>query len=260
MLFRSLPKDLLYGVNTISIGGNRVKIAIPEKAILDFLFTAGGDWDHVRLEAMGFNLGHLNLERLEDFAEAAARPRLIRATRAIARRKRKRDPARSYSNENYMLQELRENVASIQASKSGIDCEIYIKKVLMSLAMKALHEAGAFASVCLTHKSAMQFFDTDSQSTGPLECIRTSKGGYNPEQWLFKMQRYIRYRGLETRIAFARKAAFHTGWIKLVGLFDSIGITFIFTEAMSTPKSEISSACIDSLGESFAIRFHTREG
>jgi hypothetical protein len=253
--YNTLPKDLLFGVRTIVLGEKRIKIALPEKAVLDFVFTTGGEWDLQRLETHGFNLGNLDMDRLEDFAEAAARPRLIRATRAITRRTRKRDPARDCSNENYLHKELREKFALIQASEPSDRWKIHIEKYLIALAMKVLHEAGAFASVCLTKRSANQLININTDSSIPLEFIRTSKVGYSPERWLFKMQRLFRYRGLETRIAFARKTNVHTGWIKLMGVFEPTSITFVFSEETCPSSSEIKSQCITASGESFAIRF-----
>ncbi|MDP2790305.1 MAG: hypothetical protein Q8O15_00940 [Rectinemataceae bacterium] len=87
--YDTLPRDLLFGAMTKLAGGERLRLAFPEKALLDFCFLQGGDWDEARFEAEGFSTetsdGRLNLERLGAFAARAGRPRLARAAEAFAR-------------------------------------------------------------------------------------------------------------------------------------------------------------------------------
>ncbi len=85
----TLPRDLLFGTWTESAGNGRLRLAFPEKALLDFCFLEGGEWDEARFEAAGFGAGlragRLNLERLGAFVARAGRPRLERAAEAFAR-------------------------------------------------------------------------------------------------------------------------------------------------------------------------------
>ena len=83
--YSTFPRDLLFGTRTEVIGGNRVRIAFPEKALLDFWFIEGGEWDEGRIESAGLDTAPLDLGRLEAFAARAGRPRLARATGALMR-------------------------------------------------------------------------------------------------------------------------------------------------------------------------------
>jgi len=88
--YTTFPRDLLFGTRTETIGGRPVRVACPEKALLDYWFIEGGEWDEGRIKGAGLNNagldgGALDLERLEALAARAGRPRLARATRAYLR-------------------------------------------------------------------------------------------------------------------------------------------------------------------------------
>ena len=83
--YAALPRDLLFGAQTIAIGGGAARIARPEKALLDWWLIEGGDWDEARMEAAGLNPAPINLELLKAAADRAGRPRLAKAVRAFRR-------------------------------------------------------------------------------------------------------------------------------------------------------------------------------
>ena len=83
--YSTFPRDLLFGTRTVVIGRNRVRMAFPEKALLDYWFIEGGEWDEGRINAAGLDTAPLDLGRLEAFAARAGRPRLARATGALMR-------------------------------------------------------------------------------------------------------------------------------------------------------------------------------
>ncbi len=83
--YTTFPRDLLFGTRTELIGGNRVRMALPEKALLDYWFIEGGEWDEGRIMNAGLGRGALDLDQLEVFAARAGRPRLARATGAYLR-------------------------------------------------------------------------------------------------------------------------------------------------------------------------------
>ena len=88
--YATFPRDLLFGAKTEIITGWPVRVALPEKALLDYWFIEGGEWDEARIEASGLKPGNsggepLDPDRLEAFAARAGRPRLARATRAFLR-------------------------------------------------------------------------------------------------------------------------------------------------------------------------------
>ncbi len=107
--YTCLPRDLLFGTTILSTAFTGApeeglkalslapRVALPEKAFLDFCFMQGGDWDAERLEGLGIGAGAeldagnmagieagaLDLERLRAMAARAGRPRLIRAAAAL---------------------------------------------------------------------------------------------------------------------------------------------------------------------------------
>ncbi|MFZ2782514.1 MAG: hypothetical protein WAZ99_05840 [Rectinemataceae bacterium] len=113
--YATLPRDLLFGSASDDIGGIRVRVALPEKALLDFCFVEGGEWDEKRFEAAGMNpappapdqfglkqldrkqfdsnqpdIQQLDLVRLEGLAARTGRPRLVRAAGAFLRYAKRR--------------------------------------------------------------------------------------------------------------------------------------------------------------------------
>jgi hypothetical protein len=83
--YATFPRDLLFGTRTEVIASRPVRAALPEKALLDYWFIEGGEWDEGRIKSAGLGGGALDLGRLEAFAARAGRPRLARATGAFLR-------------------------------------------------------------------------------------------------------------------------------------------------------------------------------
>jgi len=83
--YTTFPRDLLFGTKTELIDGKRVRMALPEKALLDYWFIEGGEWDEERIKNAGLSRGPLDRDRLEALAARAGRPRLARATGAYLR-------------------------------------------------------------------------------------------------------------------------------------------------------------------------------
>ena len=83
--YAALPRELLFGAETAAIGGGAARIALPEKALLDWWLIEGGDWDEARMEAAGLDPAPIDIGRLKAAAARADRPRLARAVRAFCR-------------------------------------------------------------------------------------------------------------------------------------------------------------------------------
>jgi hypothetical protein len=93
------------------------------------------------------------------------------------------------------------------------------------------------------------------------------KKGYKPEQWLFAVKRRLRFMGLDARIAFARKASIHAGWVKVTGLLaeaclaqseaETIGFRIVIDIAPIEPAI-CTVKLVDMAGESFGIRYICR--
>ena len=82
--YASLPRDLLFGSRTEEIGGRKARVAWPEKALLDYWFVEGGEWDEERFETARIDPSPVDSERLRGLAARAGRPRLARAAGAFA--------------------------------------------------------------------------------------------------------------------------------------------------------------------------------
>ena len=83
--YTSFPRDLLFGTRTEVIGGRPARVALPEKALLDYWFIEGGEWDEERIKNAGLGREALDMDRLEALVARAGRPRLARATGAFLR-------------------------------------------------------------------------------------------------------------------------------------------------------------------------------
>lgn len=81
--YATLPRDLLFGSRTEGINGRPARVAFPEKALLDFCFVSGGEWDEGRFGAARMDPAPLDFGRLVEFAARAGRPRLARAAGAF---------------------------------------------------------------------------------------------------------------------------------------------------------------------------------
>ncbi|MDP2815551.1 MAG: hypothetical protein Q8O19_02600 [Rectinemataceae bacterium] len=84
------------------------------------------------------------------------------------------------------------------------------------------------------------------------------KKAYKPEQWLFAVKRRLRFMGLDARIAFARKASIHAGWVKVMGLLsEELGFKInIDITPLAAETTKV--ALVDMAGEYFGIRYIDR--
>ena len=87
--YDTLPRDLLFGTETVVIGDVSLRSASPEKALLDLCFFGGGEWDRARFQDLGEAEGcrdwaGVDCGRLAELAARMGRPRLIEAARAFA--------------------------------------------------------------------------------------------------------------------------------------------------------------------------------
>ena len=91
--YATFPRDLLFGAKTEVFGGRPARVACPEKALLDYWFIEGGEWDEERIENAGLSPrglrsgqgNKLDLDMLGALAARAGRPRLARAAGAFLR-------------------------------------------------------------------------------------------------------------------------------------------------------------------------------
>ena len=139
-----------------------------------------------------------------------------------------------------------------------------LRECVQAATLRSLHESGAFSSLCLTGGAAERFALGSENRAENLEFILVDKAGYSPEKWLFKAQRYLRFMGLDARIAFARKTAFHAGWIKVTGLLAEAGLSpspadalgFRISVALELPEEMIGGVrLVEAAGECFALRW-----
>jgi hypothetical protein len=82
--FRTLKLELFSGFTIETIMGSPVRIATPEKALLDLWYLEEGDWTEARMESMRFEPGAVASESLLAAAEDSGIPRLKRAAAAWA--------------------------------------------------------------------------------------------------------------------------------------------------------------------------------
>ena len=141
-----------------------------------------------------------------------------------------------------------------------------LRECVQAATLRSLHESGAFSSLCLTGGAAERFALGSESPAENLEFVLADKAGYGPEKWLFKAQRYLRFMGLEARIAFARKASVHAGWIKVTGLLAEAGLSsspadalgFRISIALQTPEGMARKVkLVEAAGECFALCYGT---
>jgi len=138
-----------------------------------------------------------------------------------------------------------------------------IRACIQAAALRSLHELGAFEKLCLTGESARHFATGTPDYITDLEFSLVDKKGlqpggkpgYKPEQWLFAVKRRLYFMGLDARIAFARKASVHAGWVKVTGLLaEEVGFRIVIDIAPIEPATcEVK--LVDMAGECFGIRY-----
>jgi len=141
-----------------------------------------------------------------------------------------------------------------------------IRACIQAAALRSLHELGAFEKLCLIGKSARHFATGAPEYITDLEFSLVdkkglqpgSKPGYKPEQWLFAIKRRLYFMGLDARIAFARKASIHAGWVKVTGLLaEELGFKIsIDIQPLAAETTKV--ALVDMAGEYFGIRYIDR--
>ena len=142
-----------------------------------------------------------------------------------------------------------------------------LRACVQAAALRSLHEQGSFEKLCLTGESALHFASGAPEYMTDLEFSLVDKKGYKPEQWLFAIKRRLRFMGLDARIAFARKASIHSGWVKVTGLLAEAGLApgesetvgfRILIDIASVELATCEVKLVDMAGESFGVRYICR--
>jgi predicted transcriptional regulator of viral defense system len=94
--FRHVKRSWFFGYEELEVGGGRALVARPEKALLDLVYLARGEFSHARLEALRLQgLDRVDAAELSRMSEASGSPRVARAAarlRELARREEARAP------------------------------------------------------------------------------------------------------------------------------------------------------------------------
>ena len=93
--FRHVKVDLLYGYRQVDVGPRQTAfVALPEKALLDVVHLCPGGDEPAYIEELRLDLEALDLDEMDRLAQAAAKPKLLRAARHV--RSLAEDRTRSY--------------------------------------------------------------------------------------------------------------------------------------------------------------------
>ena len=78
--YHSIKLAAFFGYAVLAIAGQKVVIAEPEKALLDFWYFEEGKWDVKRMAEMRFqNTEMIDTDKLHKYAEKYRSPRIIKA-------------------------------------------------------------------------------------------------------------------------------------------------------------------------------------
>ena len=78
--YQSVKAAGFFGYRSVEIGGKKIMIGEPEKALLDLWHLKKGSWSRARMEEMRFQNSELiNEEKLCNYAERYQSPRLVKA-------------------------------------------------------------------------------------------------------------------------------------------------------------------------------------
>ena len=78
--YQSVKATAFFGYRSLDIGGKKVVIAEPEKALLDLWYLEKGAWGEDRMDEMRFqNTEVINADKLHVYAERYQSPRLVKA-------------------------------------------------------------------------------------------------------------------------------------------------------------------------------------
>ena len=79
--YRHVKPAAFFGYRAVDLGGGRLFLAEPEKALLDLWYLEQGEWTPARMEHMRFQaFENVDLETLGGYAEQFQSPRLMAAT------------------------------------------------------------------------------------------------------------------------------------------------------------------------------------
>jgi len=74
---------VFFGYHSVPMDGQRVLMAVPEKALLDLWYLEAGGWTQARMAEMRFqNMELVNSDRLQEFAERFSSPKIANAVKA----------------------------------------------------------------------------------------------------------------------------------------------------------------------------------
>ncbi|MFA7157987.1 MAG: hypothetical protein WC299_01700 [Kiritimatiellia bacterium] len=80
--YKHIKPDCFAGYQAVDVDGQKVLVALPEKALLDFWHIEDGEWTAERMAAMRFqNLELVSLKKLNKYAGMFQSPRLVRAVK-----------------------------------------------------------------------------------------------------------------------------------------------------------------------------------
>jgi predicted transcriptional regulator of viral defense system len=80
--YRHVKPAAFFGCQVVDLGGSRMFLAEPEKALLDLWYLEQGEWTVARMEQMRFQaFERVDPETLDDYADQFDSPRLMAATK-----------------------------------------------------------------------------------------------------------------------------------------------------------------------------------
>lgn len=80
--YKHIKPDCFAGYQTVDMDGQKVLIAVPEKALLDLWHIEDGEWTTERMASMRFqNFELVSLKKLNKYIEMFHSPRLVRAVK-----------------------------------------------------------------------------------------------------------------------------------------------------------------------------------
>lgn len=78
--YQNVKRELFFGFSQVGLGGGQVRLAWPEKALVDTWYLEPGEWTETRMVEMRFaNSTLLDRNRLEALVLQIGKPRLLRA-------------------------------------------------------------------------------------------------------------------------------------------------------------------------------------
>ena len=81
--YRHVKSSAFFGYRPVDIGGRKVLMAVPEKALLDLWYLEKGGWEYDRMAGMRFqNHKLIDSRRLSQYASRFNSPRLLKAIAA----------------------------------------------------------------------------------------------------------------------------------------------------------------------------------